>query len=139
MLRFRIRLEYPPHECIGCDVKHRTDGPKKHHESTDVCRIPFEWFFDEFFIDVVEGNRNLGNIVKQVLHQKLQWKHRQKWQKRAGNQNRKDISKIRACRHSDVLEHVVKGLPTFDHTFFKNHQTLFKKDDVCRFFGDVHG
>ena len=63
------------------------------------------------------------------------WKERQK---DAGKEQREDVPEVRRDRHLDVLGHIGIDLAAFNQTFFKDHQVLIQKDDICRFLGDIH-
>ena len=63
------------------------------------------------------------------------WKERQK---DACKEQREDVPEVRRDRHLDVLGHIGIDLAAFNQTFFKDHQVLIQKDDICRFFGDIN-
>ena len=64
--------------------------------------------------------------------------HRQKRNKRTGDQHREHIAEVRAGRHLDVLEHVGEGAAPLQDALLQHHQAFFQQDDIGRLLGDVH-
>ena len=64
--------------------------------------------------------------------------HRKEGQKDAGKEKREDVPEVRRDRHLDVLGHIGIDLAAFNQTFFKDHQVLIQKDDICRFFSNIN-
>ena len=47
-------------------------------------------------------------------------------QKSTGDQNRKNITKIRRSRHLDIFNHISIGFTAFKNTLFQNQQIFFQ-------------
>ena len=67
----------------------------------------------------------------------MNWCHRQKRQKNAGEEKRKDIPKIGTDCHLDILGHIGIDLASFYQTFLQNHEVLVKQNDICCFLGNI--
>ncbi len=56
--------------------------------------------------------------------------HRQKRNKRAGYQYRKNIAEIRAGGHIQIFNDIAKGFPPFDNAFLKHHEIFFQQNNI---------
>src|SRR5207245_4316273 len=62
------------------EVEHRTDRSDEEHEVTDDAQVPALWTIEIGAINVVARDRDLGQVVQEVVQQNLRRKHRQKRQ-----------------------------------------------------------
>ena len=101
---YRAGVKYIPHHKKCHDIEDGTYGANEYHEAGNAACIPFARMFEKIRVNIVPRDRHLRNVVQQVLHQQLNWQHRQERQKDAGDQNTKHIAEIRACRHFYVFD-----------------------------------
>lgn len=94
---FHIRplaLEYPPQHHVGDNIEYRTDWSNPDHESAQVARVPHAWFGEVFPVHAVERNGGLRNIIKQILNEQMNRKHRQERQKGTRCQYAEHVSEV---------------------------------------------
>ena len=123
----------------GRDVEDRADRADEDHEASDIAGFPLARLLQVILVHAVPRDRQLGDVVEQVLDQELQRQHRQERQERARHQHAEDVAEVRAGRHLDVLDDVAEGLATLHDAFFEHQQALLQQDDVGGFLGDVGG
>ena len=134
---FAVSAEHKPHQRKGRHVKNGRGRANPDHKAADVSCIPLARFAQELFVRFVPRQRELGDVVHQVLQQQLDREHRQERNERAGHQYREHVAEVGAGGHVQVFHNVAKGLAAFDNAFFQHHQALFQQDDVGRFLGDI--
>lgn len=72
------RVEQPQEDEEGQKIVQRADGADHNHEIADVRNIPAARFLNKGGIDVVGGDRDLRQVIEEVVQQNLHRKHRQK-------------------------------------------------------------
>lgn len=66
---------------------------------------------DQFYIDLVSGNRGLAQVVQQVVGENLYRGHRQERDQRAGPHHAQHVAKVAAGTHPHVFEDIGEHLP----------------------------
>jgi hypothetical protein len=133
----RVGKKHLPHDEIGYDVEDGAYGANEHHEARDATGIPFAWLPEIVSVNIIPRDRNLRNIVKQILHEQLDRQHREEWQEDAGDDHAENVAEVRARGHLDVFDDVGEGLAAFHHRFLQHQKALFQQNDVGRLLGDV--
>src|SRR5258708_36159542 len=111
---------------LKCDViENRADRPNEEHESRQAADLPLARALHVFLVDIVEGNRRLRNIIKQVLDKDLNRQHRQERQEDTRSEYAEHVSKIGTGSHSYVFDDVAEGLAAFEDASAQNQQVLF--------------
>ena len=114
------------HQCIGQNIENRTCRTDPKHKFADTGSIPFSGLGQKLFVHIIPGNRRTGDIVNQIQQNQMYRRHRQEGQKSTGDQNRKNITKIRRSRHLDIFNHISIGFTAFKNTLFQNQQIFFQ-------------
>ena len=68
-----------PQEGEGREVEERADRADAEHETADVSHLPPAGPFQILLVHAVERDRDLGNVVKQVLDQDLAGTEDRRW------------------------------------------------------------
>src|SRR5438046_2583991 len=121
------------------EVVDRADGPDHHHEPLDDPDVPPLRGPDEFFVDIVGGDGDLGEIVEEVVEQDLGRQHRQEGQEEERTRHAEHVAEVRAGPHQQVLHHVAEGPAALENSGVEDVQVAFKQDDVGSVLGDVDG
>ena len=95
-----------PAETESADVDGGGGRTKDHDEAKKIFHVPTRRHGDVFGIDAVPWNRNLRNVVKEVLYQDLQGCHGAEREPARGNEDAEDISEVGRSDHFDVLDAV---------------------------------
>jgi Double zinc ribbon len=117
----------------------RADGPDHHHEPPDDPDVPPLLGPDECIVDVVGGDRDLGEIVEEVVEQDLRRQHRQERQEEERARHAEHVAKVRAGPHQQVLHHVAEGPPALKNSGVEDAEVALEQDDVGSVLGDVDG
>ena len=88
---------------------------------------------------MVERHAELGKIVKKILHEDVDRKHRQERQEDACYEDREHVAEVAAYGHLQILGHVGECASAFDDALIQYHEVFLKEDDVGNFFRDVDG
>ena len=65
--------------------------------------------------------------------------HRKERKENTGKEKRENIPKVGRNGHLDVLGHIGIDFASFYQAFFKDHQVLIQKDNICCFFSNING
>src|ERR1022692_2688658 len=76
-------------------IKHGADWPKYQHEAFDELDVPFHRSGDSLFINLIERDRNLRDVVEKVVQQYLDRKHRQERPEQCRPGHAEHVAKIR--------------------------------------------
>ena len=88
-------------------------------------------------IDVVGRDRDLREVVQQVVRQDLDRRHRDEGQDRARAEDAEHVAEVRAGSHPHVLEDVGEDLAPLDDAVLDDQEALLEQDDVRRLLRDV--
>ena len=132
------RTKYKVHKNISHPVKNRTCRSDPHHKAAHTGRIPFAGYRNKLFVHIIPWNCSTGKVIDQIQKDQLQALHRQKRKQCRCRQYGKHVSKVRACRHLDVLDHICICLASFNNSFFQNHQIFFQQHNICGFFRHIY-
>ena len=139
MEEYRSRIEDPQHNEEGEEVEDRTHGSDKDHKFADQANVPAVRLFDVTLVDMIGGNRNLRQVVQEVVEQDLFWQHGQEWQEDVRPRHTKHIAEIGTGAHQQVFDHVAEGFASLQNTVVQDLQTLFEQDDIGCILGDIDG
>src|SRR6266498_5521922 len=92
-----------------------------------------------FFVDVVGRDRQLADVVEQVVEQDLGGQHRQEAEEERGGAGAEHVPEVGGGAHQHVLDRVGEDAPAFDDAAGKDLEVLVEQDDVGGVLGDVGG
>src|SRR5207249_6058082 len=92
-----------------------------------------------FVVDNVGGDRDLGQIVQEVVQQDLGRQHRQERQEEERAGHAEHVAEVRAGPHQQVLHHVAEGPAALENSGVQDVQVAFEQDDVGCVLGHVDG
>ena len=102
-LRLVPGVEGEQHEHEGRIIEDRADRPEIEHETRNAADIPLARLVEKFLVDIVGRDRRLREIIKQVVGQNLDRRHRQEGQEDARAEHAEHIAEIRARAHPDIF------------------------------------
>ena len=79
---------------------------------------------------MVGGDRDLGDVVEEVVEQDLRRQHRQERQEQRRTGHAEHVAEVRARPHQEVLEDIPEGLPPGDDPGVQHVEPSLEQDDV---------
>src|SRR5450432_2206901 len=108
------RIEDVEHREISDIIEDRADRTDEQHEFRDVANVPLPRYRQILRIDVVGRNRGLREVVKQIIGEHLDRRHRQKRQEDTGPEYTEHVAKIGTRAHLDIFGDVAEYLSALD-------------------------
>ncbi len=115
------------HEKESRVVEDGTHRPDEDHKATDISDIPLARSLEVFFIDMIRWNADLRCIVKQVVKQDLNRRHRKEGQKVTSAYHAEHVSEVRAGTHADIFDDVAEYLSSLDDAVLKHEESASKE------------
>ena len=96
-------VQDPQHHEEGQEVEDRADRPEHRHEPADEADVPGGGAGDGLGVDPVGRDRQLADVVEQVVEEDLGREHRQERQEERCAGGAEHVPEVRRRRHQDVL------------------------------------
>ncbi len=109
------------------------------HELLHEADVEFLRPDKEIGFHVVEGDRELGRVVDEIVEQDLRRGHRQEGEHDRGDRHAEHVAEVRAQGHHQVLERVCERLSPLHDAVDDFAEAFFEKNDVGRLLRDIHG
>ena len=125
------------HDEEGHEVEDRADRSEDAHEPTDEGDVPCRWAGQDLAVDPIGGDRQLTDVVQQVVEQDLRRKHREEREEQRRPCRAEHVSEVRRRGHQHVLQGVGEDPPSLHHTVGQHTEVFVEQHDVGGVFGDV--
>lgn len=120
------------------EVEYGADRSESDHEVPDEFYVPVFRFLDILLIDIIRRQRDLREIIEEVIEQYLARQHRQERQEHDGADHAEHVSEIGAQSHHKVFHSISERLPSFDDPIEKLFQSLPDENDISGLLSDIH-
>ncbi len=94
-------------------------------KGADQANVPVMRLFDVALINMIGGNRDLQQVVHEIVEQDLFWQHRQEWQENICSSHTKHIAEIRTGANQQIFDHVAVGFASLQNTVVLHQTGLF--------------
>src|SRR5882672_9724462 len=94
---------------------------------------------ERFRVHAIQRNRNLRDVVEEIVKQDLHRQHGQERKEQGGTSHAKHVAKVRAGAHHDVFEDIAECASSFQHRVVQHSEVVFEQNEIGCLFGDVNG
>jgi len=135
----RGRVEDLQQDEEGREVVERAHGTDGDHEPPDESHVPAVRPAYEAPIDVVRGDRDLGEVVEKVVQQDLHREHRQERQEQSASRHAEHVAEARAGSHEEIFHDVPERPSAFEDPDAEDLESRLEEDDLGRFLRHIDG